>query len=467
MIRAKNVSTLVFIESNVEDYQSLISGVSPKAEVIILDEARDGIEQITERLAIEKNIEAIHIISHGSPGAVQLGLITLNSSNIESFGPQLEQWRKALIPGADILLYGCNVAAVNQPWRIKFAAIQTKSVYADYGISTRAGGFSLCSSGFNRPVESATKPTKPNQFLQRLSELTGASVAASKKLTGSAAKGGDWELEVRTGEIKTPLVFEPEVLAAYEYVLSTFGAATNFGVETNPYGIATGDFDLDGKPDLAVTNQGSNTVSILLGNGTGGFNPAPIPTLAVSNPTLIAIGNFNNDNFPDLAVGGSGTSGALSSFLGNGTGGFSSPTPFAARPVSLVVGNFNGDNFSDVAVAVFNPGQTSGAVQIFLANGNGSGALNLSTNLTVQYAFPALAVGDFNGDAKVDLAVVNYGSSNVSILLGNGTGDFGSATNFSVGTNPNSIAVGDFNGDAKVDLAVVNYGSSNVSILLG
>jgi hypothetical protein len=87
MTPQKFASNLVFIDSNVEDYQSLISGVSPNAEVIILDETLDGIEQITERLAIEQNIEAIHIISHGSPGAVQLGANTLNSSNIESFAP--------------------------------------------------------------------------------------------------------------------------------------------------------------------------------------------------------------------------------------------------------------------------------------------------------------------------------------------------------------------------------------------
>src|SRR4028118_1430720 len=101
MIPKKNVSHLVFIDSNVEDYQSLISGVSPNAEVIILDETLGGIEQITERLATTQNIEAIHIISHGSPGAVQLGANTLNNNNIESFGPQLQQWRKALIPGAE------------------------------------------------------------------------------------------------------------------------------------------------------------------------------------------------------------------------------------------------------------------------------------------------------------------------------------------------------------------------------
>ena len=84
MTPQKNASQLIFIESNVEDYQSLINGVSPNAEVIILNETLDGIEQITERLAIEQNIEAIHIISHGSPGAVHLRTNTLNSSNIKA-----------------------------------------------------------------------------------------------------------------------------------------------------------------------------------------------------------------------------------------------------------------------------------------------------------------------------------------------------------------------------------------------
>ncbi|MEG5051490.1 DUF4347 domain-containing protein, partial [Microcoleus sp. B13-B6] len=465
MIQQKFVSILVFIDSNVENYQSLISGISPNAEVIILDETRDGIEQITERLAIEQNIEAIHIISHGSPGAVHLGVNTLNSSNIESFGPQLKQWRKALIPGADILLYGCNVAAVNQPRRIEFAAIQTKSGWcADYGISTRAGGFSLCSSGFNRPVESATKPTKPNQFLQRLSELTGASVAASKKLTGSAAKGGDWELEVRTGEIKTPLVFEPEVLAAYEYVLSTFGAATNFGVGTNPYGINIGDFNADTFPDLVVTNQNDDNISILLGNGTGGFGTAT--NFAVgSSPVYVTSGLFNNDNFPDLAVA-NGSNSNISILLGNGTGGFGAASNFSVgnTPFSIGVGNFNADTFLDLAVVNADP-QGTGSVSILL--GTGTGSFAAATNLNVGAIPAAVVVGNFNADSFPDLAVANSLSNNVSILLGNGTGGFGAATNFGAGQNPNSIATGDFNGDTYLDLATANNGSNNVSILLG
>ncbi|MEG4168643.1 MULTISPECIES: DUF4347 domain-containing protein, partial [unclassified Microcoleus] len=468
MIQQKFVSILVFIDSNVEDYQSLISGISPNAEVIILDETRDGIEQITERLAIEQNIEAIHIISHGSPGAVHLGVNTLNSSNIESFAPQLKQWRKALIPGADILLYGCNVAAVDQPRRIEFAAIQTKSGWcADYGISTRAGGFSLCSSGFNRPVESATKPTKPNQFLQRLSELTGASVAASKKLTGSAAKGGDWELEVRTGEIKTPLVFEPEVLAAYEYVLSTFGAATNFGVGTNPRGINVGDFNADTFPDLVVTNQNDDNISILLGNGTGGFGTATNFAVGL-NPVSVTSGLFNNDNFPDLAVVNSSSNiSTVSILLGDGTGNFIAGGNFNAgfASVSVAVGKFNADNFLDLAVVNADPVRPSGSVSIFL--GTGTGSFGAATNFNVGAIPIAVVVGNFNADSFPDLAVANSLSNNVSILLGNGTGGFGAATNLGAGQNPNSIATGDFNGDTYLDLATANDGSNNVSILLG
>ena len=78
-----------------------------------------------------------------------------------------------------------------------------------------------------------------------------------------------------------------------------------------------------------------------------------------------------------------------------------------------------------------------------------------------------MAVGDFNGDGKQDLAVANPDSDNVSILLGNGAGSFSAATNFGVGTDPDSVAVGDFNGDGKQDLAVANSDSNNVSILLG
>src|SRR4028118_502952 len=235
MIPKKSVSTLVFIDSKVEDYQSLISGVSPNAEVIILDETLDGIEQITERLATKQNIEAIHIISHGSPGSVQLGANTLNSSNIESLGPGLQQWRKALIPGADILLYACNVAAdvsvttdidyiphISQglkPLSYSLSRLKATQDNLDNSLIGSSVDDFRYHRGAKTPGGTGVSPTKPNQFLDRLSELTGADIAASANLTGNAALGGDWELEVQTGRIETPIPFNANTLKTYRGVL--------------------------------------------------------------------------------------------------------------------------------------------------------------------------------------------------------------------------------------------------------
>ncbi|WP_332962526.1 DUF4347 domain-containing protein, partial [Microcoleus sp. ARI1-A5] len=165
---------IIFIDSNVSDYQTLLGGADPQAEIVILDVNRSGIEQITETLAAKQNVEAVHIISHGSAGSVQLGSDILNGESLESFSSQIQKWRKALTEGADILLYGCDVAA------------------GEIG----------------------------ENFVQRLSEITGADVAASTDLTGNAALGGDWELEKTTGSIEADLAFSDEARSAYNGILA-------------------------------------------------------------------------------------------------------------------------------------------------------------------------------------------------------------------------------------------------------
>ena len=131
------------------------------------------------------------------------------------------------------------------------------------------------------------------------------------------------------------------------------------------------------------------------------------------------------------------------------------------QPVSVAVDDFNGDGKRDLAVANF------GSINVSIRLGTGTGSFGTATNFPVGTNPSSVAVGDFNGDGKRDLAVANYGSNNVSTLLGTGTGSFGAATNSLVGTNPVWAAVGDLNGDGKHDLAVTNYNSSNVSIQLG
>ena len=130
-------------------------------------------------------------------------------------------------------------------------------------------------------------------------------------------------------------------------------------------------------------------------------------------------------------------------------------------PQSIAVGDFNGDQSLDIAVT--NNGSTT--VSVLLANGNGGFAAK------VDYATGSnpwtVAVGDFNGDNKADLTVTNWNSNTVSVLLGNGNGTFAAKVDYATGIKPDGVAVGDFNGDTKLDLAVTNNSSTTVSVLLG
>ena len=105
-----NISTLVFVDANVADYQTLVSSVQPGTEVVVLNSSSNGIEQITEVLGNYTNLDSVQILSHGDSASLQLGSEILSQENVESYGSQLQQWGEALGSDGDILLYGCNVA---------------------------------------------------------------------------------------------------------------------------------------------------------------------------------------------------------------------------------------------------------------------------------------------------------------------------------------------------------------------
>jgi len=257
----------------------------------------------------------------------------------------------------------------------------------------------------------------------------------------------------------------------------SFGSAVNFPAGTSPSSVITRDVNKDGKLDLVVANNGSSNISVLHGDGTGSFGaPANFP--AGANPFAVAIGDFNKDGKPDLAVANAGSSnvsilGNTTPFTSSGSVAMSAPTniptssfPFAVgtKPEAVAIGDFNRDGKLDIVVA----NSDTNNVSIVLGNGAGSFGAPTVFSVGVTGVNPeSLAIGDFNGDGKLDLAVANYNSSNVSILLGTGTGSFGPATIVPVGLYPHSVVIGDINGDGKLDLAVPNSGDSNVSILLG
>jgi hypothetical protein len=234
-----------------------------------------------------------------------------------------------------------------------------------------------------------------------------------------------------------------------------------------PFAVAVGDFNLDGKSDLAVANQAAGTVTILLGNGTGDFTePSSSPETAGDFPNSIAIGDFNRDGKPDLAVANAGSNN-VTILLGNGMGDFTqpgtSPEAVGTAPRSVAVGDFNLDGRLDLATA----NRNSNNVTILLGDGTGNFTGTTTTSETPGTSPVSVAVGDFNLDGKPDLARANEGLDNVTILLGDGMGGFTTIGASVVGDTPISVAVGDFNLDGKPDLAVANIGADNVTILLG
>jgi hypothetical protein len=294
------------------------------------------------------------------------------------------------------------------------------------------------------------------------------SPSPSPPVTPFAVAVGDFNRDGNQ-DLATANYFSANVSVLLGDGAGSFGAATNFGAGTDPRSIAVGDFNGDGKQDLAVANFNSNNVSILRGDGAGSFSAAtnflaaPNP---FSQPFSVAVGDFNGDGKQDLAV--TNLDSNLSVLLGDGAAGFGPATPFAvgAAPFSVAVGDFNGDGRQDLATA------NAGSANVSVMLGKGDGGFDVVvTPLGVGTMPFSVAVGDFNGDGNQDLTTANRDSSDVSVLLGDGAGGFSAATNFLAAPNPFSkpfsVAVGDFNGDGAQDLAVTIVDLSSVSILLG
>ncbi|MFS8873514.1 DUF4347 domain-containing protein, partial [Synechococcus sp. R50.1] len=165
---------LVFIDQALPDLAILLAGIRPGAEVVFLDPNKDGIEQITETLRGRKGIKTLHILSHGQAGSLSLGRRVLNRENLPEYADLLAKWKSSLADDADILIYGCEVAA---------------------GLEGRL-------------------------FIEQIARLTGADIAASTNLTGYAKAGADWILEAAAGSVTAPtIVVEGVIDHSYPHTL--------------------------------------------------------------------------------------------------------------------------------------------------------------------------------------------------------------------------------------------------------
>ena len=330
---------------------------------------------------------------------------------------------------------------------------------------------------FRRLLSCAPCPIGPNAARLQSAYLDAERCDASAQ--GGAQVVGDFN-----GDGLPDLVFASSRQTTPTQVGVMFG--TPRGTFQSPIGYPVGpipglpvlaDLNGDGILDMVVANAGfSGNLSVLIGNGDGTFQTAVSSVIPPRfGASSVAVGDFNGDGKPDIAVG-NGTAGNILVFPGNGDGTFRAPVGsfnIIGAVVYLAAGDFNKDGKLDLAVM--------GTVGVQIALGNGDGTFHGSLSLGPPGAFGAigpLAVADLNGDGNPDLVYTASNTTgtaatlqpgNIWVMLGHGDGTFGAAVTYSIGKVATGVAIGDLNGDGKPDLAVADYapGAADVAVLLG
>lgn len=260
------------------------------------------------------------------------------------------------------------------------------------------------------------------------------------------------------------------LVAASAPSVPSFNRATVYTVGSDPQSVAIGDLNGDGKPDLVTANYGPeyggkhvDSVSVLLNKGGGMFQAKGDYRTGI-NPYAVAVGDLNGDGRPDIATANP-ESNTVSVLLNGGDGSFQSHIEYRTgrEPDDVAIADVNGDSILDLVVA----NSSGNTVSVLL--GRGDGTFEPRRNYQTARTPYALAIGDLNGDGKPDIAVATWTDDFVSVFLNRGDGSFEPRVNYRVAGGPASIAIVDVNGNGKPDLVTANFSSgevSSISVLL-
>lgn len=321
--QASQRQEVVFVDGQVSDTAQLLAGLTGNAEVVILDPSKDGLQQMADYLKGREGLDAIHLLSHGADGTVQMGNVWLASNNLAEHREALVSIGAVLKADGDLMLYGCNVG----------------------------------------------EGAKGQAFLDQLAAITGADVAASTDDTGAAALGGNWTLERSSGVIETVAlnVTGYNSLMAQNYTGGVNASAPILASGNNLMRSVVGDFNNDGRADILWQSAGvGGAWSLSLGNAAGSFtvvsqalSPFSTVTLldAATNGANYHAADFDGDGDIDLMAAAT-TGGQVVLYRNNGssfsaediTGGFGpafgvrsiagistqmAPSIFCTRPTAL------------------------------------------------------------------------------------------------------------------------------------